>query len=110
MAAAENKTHTEIDKQVGFEALLAEISTLFINLPADQIDSEIENVQRRICKFLNIERSTLWQITEQESGIILLTHIHQPPGSRLPLERMILKDLFPWAFGKLMAGETVTYF
>ena len=107
MAAAENKTHTEIDKQVGFEALLAEISTLFINLPADQIDSEIENVQRRICKFLNIERSTLWQIPEQEPGIILLTHIHQPPGSRLPLERMILKDFFPWAFGKLMAGETV---
>ena len=107
MAAAENKTHTDIDKQVGFEALLAEISTLFINLPADQIDSEIENVQRRICKFLNVDRSTLWQIPEQEPGIILLTHIHQPPGSRLPLERMILKDFFPWAFGRLMAGETI---
>jgi hypothetical protein len=41
-------THTELEEQLRFETLLAEISTHFINLPADQIDGEIEGTQRRI--------------------------------------------------------------
>ncbi len=107
MASTEIKSYKEIDKQVGFEALLAEISTLFINLPIDQIDREIENVQRRICEILEIERSTLWQMQEGEPETLLLTHIHQPPGSRLPADRMDLKDFFPWIMKNLMAGEIV---
>jgi len=44
------------------ETLLAEISSRFVNLPADQIDAEIEDAQRRICEFLNLDRSRLWQV------------------------------------------------
>ena len=46
MAPLEIKTYTEFDKQLRFQMLLAEISTLFINLPADRIDSEIVAAQK----------------------------------------------------------------
>ena len=107
MDPLEIKHLAEIDKRLRFETLLVEISTLFICLPADQIGGQIETAQRRICEFLNVDRSTLWQVHEQEPGTLLLTHIYQPPESLLPPDRMNAKDFWPWVFQKIMAGETV---
>ena len=90
-----------------FERLLAEISTFFINLPANQIDGEIEHAQRRICEFLDLDRSTLWQVAEGEPETLLLTHFHQPPESLSPPERMNLKDFWPWTLQKILAGDTL---
>jgi hypothetical protein len=41
MTSLENKVHAELDRQMRFESLLAEISTFFIYLPAERIDDEI---------------------------------------------------------------------
>jgi hypothetical protein len=71
MAQLEIKPYSELEEPLRFERLLAEISTLFINLPADQIDSEIEVAQRRICEFLNLDRPALFQIPEGEPGLLL---------------------------------------
>jgi len=53
---------TELEERLRFETLLAETSARFVNLPADRIDSEIEDAQRRICEFLNLARSSLGQV------------------------------------------------
>ena len=58
---------TELEERLRFETLLAEISARFVNLPADRIDSEIEDAQRRICEFLDLDRSTLWQVPEERA-------------------------------------------
>lgn len=77
------------------ELSLANLSTLFINVPADRIDSKIEDVQRSICKFLDIDRFTLWQVCKGEPGMLQLIHSYQPPESPQPAERMNGKDFFP---------------
>jgi transcriptional regulator with GAF, ATPase, and Fis domain len=87
--------------------LLAEISTFFINLPADRIDSEIEAAQRRVCEYLDLDRSALFQMPEGEPDSVLLTHVHQPPGSRPPPERMNAMDFWPWTLRKILGGETL---
>jgi hypothetical protein len=94
MAQSGIKPHEELDELLPFERLLAEISTLFINLPADKIDSEIVTAQRRICKLLDIDRSTLWITSEDDPQKLLLTHFHQPPGVPSPPQRMSIKDFF----------------
>ncbi len=66
--------HSELEERLRFETLLAEISSRFINLPAERIDDEIESGQRRICEFLNLDRSSLAQVPEREPGALLLTH------------------------------------
>ena len=99
---------TELEERLRFETLLAEISARFLNLPADRIDSHIEDAQRRICKLLDLDRSALWQVPEQEPGSLLLTHVHQPPGALAPVERMNAWDFFPWTTKKVLDGETVT--
>ncbi len=74
------KTHGELEQRLEFEMLLGQTSSCYINLPADPTDGEIEDTQRRICKFLNLDRSSLGQVSEREPGALLLTHMHQPPG------------------------------
>jgi formate hydrogenlyase transcriptional activator len=99
---------TELEERLRFEALLAETSARFVNLPSDRIDSEIEEAQRRICELLDLERSSLWQVSVEDPGTLLLTHIHQPPGSTAPPERMNARDFFPRTTQKVLDGETVT--
>ena len=101
------KSHAEIANQLGLESFLVEISTLFIDLPAEQIDGMIEYAQRRICTHLTIERSTLWQFEEHDPGTLLLTHLTQPLGGAPVPGRMTLKEYFPWLQRKMIAGETV---
>jgi formate hydrogenlyase transcriptional activator len=98
-----------LEERLKFEALLAEISAHFVNLPTDQIDSDIEEAQGRICKLLDLDRSTLWQTTKQEPGTLLLTHIQHPSGSLSPPERMNGYDFFPWITQKVLGGETVIF-
>ncbi len=107
MAQSGIKPHEELHELLPFERLLAEISTLFINLPADQIDNEIKAAQSRICELLEIDRSTLWITSQDDPGTLLLTHIHQPPGIPSPPERMSAKDFFPWTAQKVLGGETL---
>jgi hypothetical protein len=107
MAQSGIKPHEELDELLPFEMLLADISTLFINLPADQIDNEIVAAQSRICELLGIDRSTLWITSEVEPGVLLLTHFHQPPGVLSPPERMSTKDFFPWTAQKVLGGEAL---
>jgi transcriptional regulator with GAF, ATPase, and Fis domain len=98
-----------LEERLRFETLLAEISAHFVNLPADRLDSEIEGAQRRICEFLNLDRSSLGQVPEEEPGDMILTHIHQSPGSPPVPKRPNLRALFPWAVQKTLAGETTSF-
>ena len=97
----------EYEERLRFETLLAELSARFINLPADQIDRDIEDAQRRICEFLDLDRSTLWQVSEGDQGTLLLTNIHQPQEIPSPPPRMNAREFFPWTSQKVLEGETV---
>jgi formate hydrogenlyase transcriptional activator len=94
-------------EELRFETLLSEISTRFISLPAERIDSGIQEAQFRICELLDLDRSSLWQVPEGNPEKMLLTHILHPEGSPTPPERMDAREYFPWATQKLLDGETV---
>jgi formate hydrogenlyase transcriptional activator len=101
------KAEEALEERLKFETLLSETSASFINLPANRIDSEIENAQRRICELLDVDRSALWQVPERESGTLLLTHIHQPQEILQPPGQMNALDFFPWTLEQVMDGEIV---
>jgi hypothetical protein len=43
---------TADDDRLQFESLVADVSARFVNLPADQVDAEIEAAQRQIVEAL----------------------------------------------------------
>jgi formate hydrogenlyase transcriptional activator len=96
-----------LKERLEFETMLADLSSQFVNLPSGEIDAKIQETQRLVCALFDLDRSTLWQTVEREPDTVLLTHIHQPPGSRPAPERMDSRDFFPWSTRKVLSGETL---
>ena len=96
-----------LKKRLEFETFLANVSARFVNLPADRLDTEIEDVQRLLCELLDLDRSTLWQVSGKEPVSLLMTNIYQPQGTP-PFPEQLIEESFPWSRQKVLAGETVT--
>src|SRR3954464_11134106 len=62
-----------------FEATLARLSATFIHLPPDEVDGQIEQGLRQIVDFLQLDRSTLCQFSENGTELVA-THSHSVPG------------------------------
>lgn len=85
----------EYKERLRFETLLAELSARFINLPADQVDAAIEDAQRQVCECLDFDVSTLWQLSADHPGTLLLTHYHAPPDIPPVPKVMDAKEVTP---------------
>ncbi len=106
-ALERKEDRSNLEEQLRFGTLLSEISARFVDLPADRIDTGIEDAQHRICELLDLDRSSLWQVPEGEPGLLVLTHWHLPPGSPSPPERMSASQFFPWTARKVLNGGMV---
>ena len=58
---AERTSPLVFERQLEFERLVAELSTSFINLPADRVDDAIRDALRRIGEALDIDRCTFFR-------------------------------------------------
>ena len=96
MRQSEINRLSETREQLKFETLLVEISTCFVNLPAERIDDAIKDAQRRICDYLDLDRSALWQFSEKGAGIAYLTHIQQLQEAPVPDGTLDARNSFPW--------------
>ena len=99
----------ELEARLQFETLLAEISARYINLPVDQIDAGIEDDQRRICDFLGLDLSALWQWSNETPRLLRVTHLHSTPGGPERPVDLDAQTAFPWALKKMLSGETIAF-
>jgi formate hydrogenlyase transcriptional activator len=107
MRKSETNLLSEMKEELQFEKLLIDISTHFVNLPADRIDDEIKEAQHRICEYLDLDRSALWQFSPKDPGKVLLTHVHQPLDVRFPEEKLDAKKAFPWVLDQVLRKGVV---
>src|SRR5262245_25668579 len=77
-----------------FENLLVELSATFVNVPASQVDSQIELALQRLVEFLGIDRSGLAELLMDQQQLVV-THSYHAPGVPM-LPRMLLNEQFPW--------------
>lgn len=87
-------------------ALIADISSRFVNIPASDVDREIHDAQHRICKLLDIDASVLWQWDDLVQGLFTATHIHSLTGGPQP-PMQIEADNFPWVRQEILSGRAV---
>ena len=107
IARTNSQLSTEVEERLRFETLIADTSARFINVPADQVDREIEDAQRRICEFLKIEHSSLWQTAPERPGMLILTHLYRDPALPPAPDRMFGPDHFPWMQAQGMANGMI---
>lgn len=66
-----------------FEALISEVSSRFINLPASRIDGEVSGVLKRVSELLDLDRSTIGQFS-MDGRVAESTHYCHRPGIAPP--------------------------
>ena len=99
--------HEELDARFRFETLIADLSLKFINLPPNQVDSEIEDAQRRVCECLGIDLCGLWQWSAESPGFLLLTHLYRSVDGPPAPEPMDAQEYFPWCLEQVLAGKLI---
>lgn len=100
---------TSLEEQLRFEKLVSELSAKFVNLPAAEVHTWIEQGLKQVVEFLNVDRSALMQLSEDQEELVV-THIYARPGMPL-LPKMIKfeKSSFPWMNPKILSGETLCF-
>jgi PAS domain S-box-containing protein len=94
-----------LNERLRFESLLSRLSTTFINLPAEEVDSQIERGLQQIVEFLGIERSSLTQFSDNGNELEV-THSYSIPGMP-PFPRMDIAAFYPWYTDKIRQGEVL---
>jgi formate hydrogenlyase transcriptional activator len=87
-----------------FERLAADISSRFNLLPADELPGAIASTLQRVVEALDVDRSTVMELSTAES-VIGSMHFWARPGIP-PLELADLEAV-PWFLDRLRHGETV---
>ncbi len=94
-----------LEERLQFETLLTDVSSKFVNLPADKIDIEIETVLQRITEALDIDRCSVAQFTDDLKKLIV-THAYAVPGVS-PMPDMVLNEHQPWYTHRLYQCRTI---
>ena len=108
-AATPARPGRSLEGRLRFERLLANLSARFINLPAHQVDTAIEDAQRQVCECLDLDISLLWQIPPDDPGTMFVTHRRLPPDLPPLPEVLDCREAFPWALERLLGGETIIF-
>jgi hypothetical protein len=109
MSTKNIKPHAELEDRLRFETLIADLSSKFVNLPAEDVDREILEAQRDICEILRLDLSGLWQWSEEAGGTFMLTHLHSTDEGQHPPEHMSAGENFPWCQKQMLARRTVAF-
>jgi two-component system, NarL family, sensor kinase len=94
-----------VQERFRFDSLLAELSATFVNLPAAQVDSQIELALRRLVEFLGIDRGGLAELLLDKQQMVI-THSYHVPGA--PPQRLtVLDDELPWYTRTIRGGQVL---
>lgn len=91
-----------IRDRLRFEAFLADLSAIFVNVPSHQVDAQIMSALRQIVEFLGIDRSGLGQAVQGERSIVI-THSYQVDGVP-PAPKVVVEAEFPVYAKKIHEG------
>jgi formate hydrogenlyase transcriptional activator len=106
VSEADRPPQAELADRLRFETLVGDLSSRFVNLEPDQVDGAIQDAQRQIVETLDLDRSTLFQLSEA-SGELVFSHYWSRPEFPPPEVEFIVANVFPWIHAKVMSGQVV---
>ena len=131
MDEANVPTFAQSEPSADFEALLWNLFLRLMDVPGDQVEAEILDAQRRVCRTLDLDQSSLWQVPADHPGRLIVTHVYDAEHDRtdaVGLDGSVARgdgrafllsdgnwmaihadaaDYFPWMAQRVLAGERV---
>ena len=100
---------TELEERLRFEELLSNISSRFVNIPPDRVDSEINRALKEVLEFFNVDRCALIRVLPGK-GTWQITHLAVLKGlPQVPVGVELPTSTHPWVYHKLIEkGEVVS--
>jgi len=97
-----------VARLIEFDQLVGELSTSFVNLPAERVDDAIRDALQRLTLALDLDRGTLFQAVEGLDDFVL-THWWQQEDQPPPDLPVSAAREFPWSLAKIRSGELVCF-
>jgi PAS domain S-box-containing protein len=105
--AQRRRAQVQLAERLRFEEMLSALSARFVNLPPEQVDAEIKRVLESIGKGLNVDRVSVFEISEEDQTLHLV-HSHKDAEIAAPPSEFKF-DQLPWVRQKLLYGEMVAF-
>ncbi|MBS3753363.1 MAG: GAF domain-containing protein [Anaerolineales bacterium] len=105
----QKRAEAALDRHARFEALIAEISTRFINLAPNEIDQGINRALGDVCQFLDVDRGYVFRYSSDRK-FMNNTHEWSREGIEPYVDRMqnISVEDLSWSNEVLMRGEILS--
>jgi PAS domain S-box-containing protein len=103
------QTEYELKDRLQFENKLSELSSEFINLSSEKLDSKMIDALAWIGPFMGADRSHIFRFNWDRTEF-RITHLWEAEGTKkdeIVLPGLIVKDAFPWLFDNLTGGRDV---
>jgi len=96
-----------LEDRLQFERLLSDLSSKFVNIPNDRVDSEIEDGLRQILEFFQVDRCVLFRTLPDRTSWQIAYTVTSNDAPHLPAGVKLSKSLYPWAYEKLLEKHEV---
>lgn len=106
-----NRIMSQLEYRLVFEDLILDISSLFINLKAKNIDENINKTLQRIGQFVEADRSYIFFI-HSNNKLMSNTYEWCADGVRPEIDNLqnLPVDTFPWWISKMQNFETINLY
>ena len=97
-------------RELAFEHLISDLSSKFVNISPERVDSEIERALKRICAFTRSDHCALIAVLP-EKGVWRITHfaaVKDAPSVPVGLELPV--TMRPWVFDTLLNRKEILSF
>lgn len=92
-----------------FERLISDLSTRFVSISSDRMDREIESALHQIRDFFDVDRCTLFEISQNKTSA-RVSHAEIANGINSVPASFEIKKLFPWVHEKvILEGNNICF-
>ncbi len=99
---------SNLERQIKLELLIANISTRFINIKSENINSEIDRALKKIGEFVKVDRSYLFQFSDDLSS---MSNTHEWSAAGIEPQITHLQNLptqkYPWWMDQLEKRQEI---
>jgi len=100
---ADHASPRELETQLRFERLIADLTARFVNMAPEDLDAELGEALRQIVEALDLDRSTLVQ-RSTGTGDLVVSHSWASPGLKR-VSGVLAKEDFAWILERAQRGE-----
>ena len=95
----------QIEERLRFEGLISDLSAAFVNLPPDEVDSQINNGLRSITEFFDADRCSIGLFSKDGTRLVLAFEYRSAEAE--PARESLSKEQMPWYLEQLIQGNPV---